>query len=32
MSPFLAYWLFAKVMARAWSIPAPKPEPKRDDR
>jgi hypothetical protein len=31
MSPFLAYWLFVQVMARAWSIPAPKPEPKREE-
>lgn len=32
MSPFLSYWLFFQVMSRAWSIPAPKPEPKRESR
>lgn len=32
MSPALAYWLFVQVMSRAWSVPAPKPDPKRDDR
>lgn len=31
MSPALAYWMFFQVMSRAWSIPAPKPEPKRDE-
>jgi hypothetical protein len=30
MSPFLVYWMFVSVMSRAWNIPAPKPEPKRE--
>jgi hypothetical protein len=32
MSPALAYWMFFNVMARAaWSIPAPKPEQKKEE-
>jgi hypothetical protein len=31
MNPLLALWMFFSVMSRAWTIPAPKPEPKRDD-
>jgi hypothetical protein len=30
MSPALAYWMFFNVMARAWSIPAPRPEQKKE--
>jgi hypothetical protein len=26
MSPALVWWMFFNVMARGWSIPAPKPD------
>lgn len=31
MSPALAYWLFMTAMSRAWTMPAPKTEPKREE-
>jgi hypothetical protein len=30
MSPALIWWIFLNVTARAWSIPAPKPEKKEE--